>query len=177
MRRREVKRWKRSGGLAWGGLALLAGACSPALDPPSERCLQALEYREPAHGDVESADSHPGPGGTTVAVRYVDEDDSGTELRQTFTCEFGGGGHWSFTRITVSGRELSEAELALVNAEFLLRDLDRHPERLADRRAAEETPARLEVAAGPKRRESTAGSRFARISSWIEEILPVEPYQ
>jgi hypothetical protein len=177
MHRRDGKRRIRSRGLARMGLALLAGACSPALDPLSERCLQALEYREPAHGDIEITESYPSPSGTTVAIRYVEEDDSGSELPQTFTCEFGAGGPWSFIRITLLGRELSEAELALVNAEFLLRDLGRHPERLSDRRAAGGTPARLEVAAGPERDDPPPGSRFSWAPSWIENVLPAERYQ
>jgi hypothetical protein len=163
--------------MRWSGLALLMGACSPALDPLSERCLEALEYREPAHSGIESAESYSSPGGTTVAIRYLEETDSGSELPQLFTCKFGADGPWSFTRITLRGRELSETELALVNAEFLLRDLDRHPERLSDERAAPGAPAPLEVAARPRRDETPPGSRLSRALAWIESILPAEPYQ
>jgi len=140
-----------SAGLARLGFALVVGACAPPLDPLSERCLQALDYRDPAHGDIETIHSHPIPGGETVAIRYLEETESETERPQRFTCDFGEDGPWTFTRITLQERELSEAELALVNAEFLLRDLDRHPERLSDGRAADETPAPLEVAFGPRR--------------------------
>ena len=177
MHRREGKRWMRSGGLARMGLALLAGACSPTLDPPSERCLQALEYREPAHGDIGTTESYPSPSGATVAIRYVEETASGTELPQMITCEFEAGGPWSFARITLLGREFSEAELALVNAEFLLRDLDRHPERLSGGRAAGATPARLEVGAGLERDDISARSRFSSDLSWIESIPPLDRHQ
>ena len=166
----EGKRWMRSGRLARLGLALLAGACSPTLDPLSERCLQVLEYREPAHGDIETTESYPGPSGATVALHYVEETASGTELPQMITCEFEAGGPWSFTRITLLGREFSQAELALVNAEFLLRDLNRHPERLSGGRAVGATPARLEVGAGPEHDDTSAPSRFSSDLSWIKSI-------
>jgi hypothetical protein len=173
MHRDEGKRWMRSRGLALLGLALLVGACSPTLDPLSERCLQALEYREPAHGDIETTESYPSSSGTTVAIWYVEEAASGTELPQVFTCEFEAGEPWSFTRIILLGREFSEAELALVNAEFLLRDLDRHPERLSGGRVARATSARLEVGAGPEHDDNASRFRVSRDLSWIESIPPL----
>jgi hypothetical protein len=166
----------RSRSLARLGLALLAGACSPTLDPLSERCLQALEYREPTHGDIEATEFYPSPSGAAVAIRYVGKTASGTELPQMITCEFEAGEGWSFTRITLRGRELSEAKLALVNSEFLLRDLDRHPERFSDGPAAGAAAARVEVGAGPERDDTPARSRFSWDLSWIGSISPVDPH-
>jgi hypothetical protein len=177
MHRNDGKRRVRSGGLAPLGLALLASACSPPLDPLSERCLQALEYREPAHGNIETVESYPSPSGAMVAIRYVEETASGTELPQMITCEFAASRPWRFTRITLLGRELSEAELALVNSEFLLRDLDLHPERLSGGRAEGANPARLEVGAGPERDGNRARSRFSSDLSWIERAPPLDRHQ
>jgi hypothetical protein len=166
----------RLGGIARLGLVLLAGACSSTLDPLSERCLQALEYREPAHGDIEVTKTHPRPSGAAVAVRYVETTDSGAELPRMITCAFEASERWSFTRITLLGRDLSEAEVALVNAEFLLRDLDRHPERFSAGADASASRARVEVGAGPERDDTPAASRFSWDLSGTGSIPPVDPH-
>jgi hypothetical protein len=169
MHRHEGQRWIGPGGVARLGLALLAGACSPTLDPLSERCVQALEYREPDHGDIEAAESYRSPSGAGVAIRYVEETDSGLALPQMITCEFEVGERWRFTRINLRGRELSEAELALVNAEFLLRDLDRHPERFSSAPPPGPAPPGSEVGDGP-----APPPRPPWQLSWPESLPPLE---
>jgi hypothetical protein len=166
----------RLGGLARLGLVLLAGACSPTFDPLSERCLQALEYREPAHGDIEVTKAHPRPSGAAVAVRYLETTASGTELPRMITCAFEAGERWTFTRITLRGRELSETELALVNAEFLLRDLDHHPERFSGGAAVSASSAPVEVAAGSERVDTPARSRSFGGLSGVGSLPPVDPH-
>jgi hypothetical protein len=145
------------GGLVRLGLVLLLSACSAPFELPVERCLQVLEYLEPGHGDIEASESHARASGTTVAIRYLGEDASGASDSQTIACEYEAGERWNFERIRLRERELSEMELTLVNSEFLLRDLERHPERLSDRPAASATPARLEVGSGPARADIPAG--------------------
>ena len=125
MHRHEGQRWIDPGGVARLGLALLAGACSPTLDPLSERCVQALEFEV--------------------------------------------GERWRFTRINLRGRELSEAELALVNAEFLLRDLDRHPERFSSAPPPGPAPPGSEVGDGP-----APPPRPPWQLSWPESLPPLE---
>jgi hypothetical protein len=158
MRGNERRQWMQWGGLVWLGLALLLSACSVPLELPIERCLQVLEYLEPGHGDIEASESHArGSGTTVVAIHYLGEDASGASYSQAIACEYEAGERWNFDRIWLRERELSEMELTLVNSEFLLRDLDRHPERLSDRPAAGATPARLEVGSGPAHADIPAG--------------------
>jgi len=161
MHRSDFQRWLRQGGLAWLALGLLLGGCSARLDPLSERCLQALEYLEPNHGEIEGMESYAGPSGTAIAIRTVTVGATGAGLAQLTTCEFEAGERWRFTRMSLQGHALSEAELALVNAEFLLRDLDRHPERLSGWPASGGATAPPGVGAGPERERRSAGSRFA----------------
>jgi hypothetical protein len=153
----ERRQWMQWGGLVWLGLALLLSACSAPLDLPIERCVQVLEYLEPGHGDIEASESHARASGTTVAIRYLGEDASGASYSQAIACEYEAGERWNFERIWLRERELSEMELTLVNSEFLLRDLDRHPERLSDRPTAPAAPDRLEVGSGPARVAISAG--------------------
>lgn len=153
----ERRQWMQWDGLVWLGLALLSSACSAPLDLPIERCLQVLEYLEPGHGDIHSSESHARGSGTTVEIRYLGEDASGASYSQAIACEHEAGERWNFERIRLRERELSEMELTLVNSEFLLRDLDRHPERLSDRAAAGGAPARLEVGSDPAHADIPAG--------------------
>jgi len=172
MDRNEGRRRLGPIGRGLPALALLAVACAPGIDPFSERCLEALAYREPAHGEIEATSSRPGPSGTAVAIRYLATAASGAEQPQQITCEFQPGERWRFHRITLSHRALSEAELALVNAEFLLRDLDRHPERFRSGPAMGGVAAPAAVAAGPRRPEIPTGAELPADLSGTGSLPP-----
>ena len=127
--------------LAWrhallAALALALGsACSGgSRDELVERCTDVIHYRNPTWKDVEIRDVRRGPGASTVEFGFeaVDEP-SGAKMASRIACEFEPGDRWSLVGVRMDGQQLTDAELALVNSEFLLRDLSEKPERLGRR--------------------------------------------
>lgn len=127
--------------LAWRhalGVALvcaLASACSGGSgDELVERCKDVIGYRNPTWKDVAIRDVRRGPGANAVEFGFeaVDEP-SGAKMASRIACEFEPGDRWSLVGVRLDGQPLTEAQLALVNSEFLLRDLSESPERLGGR--------------------------------------------
>jgi len=116
-------------------ICALGAACSGGSgDLLVERCTDVIRYRNPTWKDVEIRDLHRGPGANAVEFGFEAVDDpSGARMASRIACEFEPGDRWSLVGVRLDGRVLTEAELALVNSEFLLRDLSEKPERLGGR--------------------------------------------
>jgi hypothetical protein len=116
------------------GVALLCG-CAPqwAGDTLVERCVEVVRYVDPdlREIDVVGVDRAPGSSALTLEFEALSEP-SGPRIASWIDCGFDSQGRWTLERIVLGGRELNEAEIALVNSELLLRDLSRNPERLGN---------------------------------------------
>jgi hypothetical protein len=113
----------------------VASACSGgSRDLVVERCTDVIHYRNPTWKDVSIRDVRRGPGANAVEFGFeaVDEP-SGAKMASRIACEFEPSDRWSLVGVRLDGQQLTEAELALVNSEFLLRDLSESPERLGGR--------------------------------------------
>ncbi len=114
------------------GVVLLCG-CAPqwAGDTLVERCVEVVRYVDPGlrEIDVVGVDRSPGSSALTLEFEAV-SDPSGPPIASRIDCGFDSQGRWTLERIAIDGRALTEAEIALVNSELLLRDLSRNPERL-----------------------------------------------
>jgi hypothetical protein len=121
--------------LAWLGswLAWLGSACAPlgVGDPLVERCVEVIHYRHPTLRDIDivAVQSEPETRSVTLDFEALSEP-SDAEVSSRISCDFEATDRWSLEGISVGGRALTEAEVALVNSELLLRDLSRNPERL-----------------------------------------------
>ena len=72
-----------------------------------------------------------GPGASAVSLAFEARvEPSGAEVKSRIACEFEPSDRWSLVAVQIDGHQLTDAELALVNSEFLLRDLSESPERL-----------------------------------------------
>ncbi|HVN38630.1 MAG TPA: hypothetical protein VMW19_10740 [Myxococcota bacterium] len=125
--------------LAWREALLAALVCALGLacsgdsgDLRVERCTDVIRYRNPSWGDIAIHEVRRGPGPNAVEFGFeaVDEP-SGARMASRIACEFEASDRWSLVGVRLDGQALTEAELALVNSEFLLRDLSERPERLA----------------------------------------------
>jgi hypothetical protein len=125
-----------AGRLASVALAIAAGllgACGPEgpADALAQRCVEVLRFRHKGLDDLRVREAPARAAG----ARTLDFDgvvpDTGARIASRITCEFEPGERYSLARIEVAGRSLTEAEVALVNSELLLRDLSENPERLA----------------------------------------------
>ena len=114
--------------VAWlAGLALAALACAPAVDPASATCLRVLSRRLP---DARVLDVAAVRGASRALVRFEvaaggwrEEAVSG-QLGCTVE-PLGSEGGWRVREATLDGVALTEAELAVVNADLFLRELAR----------------------------------------------------
>ena len=114
-------------------VALLAAACGPggARDLLVDRCTEVIHYRHPSLSEVAILAVERGPGASDVTLDFEAlAEASGAKITSRIACAFEPSDRWTLARIEIGGRALTEAELALVNAELLLRDLSRSPERL-----------------------------------------------
>jgi hypothetical protein len=121
-------------------MALVAVGCAQPHDLPTERCLEVLAYRNPEHGRVGEIRTAGISAGRTVTIHYAGANPSASKPLQSITCEYSAEEHWSAARVTIGERQLTERELALVNAELLLRDLSLRPQRFEERRAEPAPP-------------------------------------
>ena len=126
-----------AGGLASLALAVasggLIGACGPEgpADALARRCAEVLRFRHAGLGELRVSETPSRAADQrTLAFEGV-LPDTGARIASEITCVFEPGERYSLARIAVAGRDLTEAELALVNSELLLRDLSENPERLA----------------------------------------------
>jgi hypothetical protein len=96
-----------------------------------ERCGEVVQYRDASLRDIEILKVERGPGVSAVTLAYqARAEPSREQVRSRIACEFEPTDRWSLVAVRIDGHELTEAELALVNSELLLRDLSRSPERL-----------------------------------------------
>ena len=133
----EEERGLRIGMLAWRPAFLaalvcaLGSACSGgSRDELVERCTDVIHDRNPTWKDVAIRDVRRGPANTVEFGFEAVDEPSGAKMASRIGCDFQPGDHWSLVGVRMDGRALTEAELALVNSEFLLRDLSESPERL-----------------------------------------------
>jgi hypothetical protein len=125
--------WRHALGAAF--LCAAVSACSGgAGDELVERCTDVIGYRNPTWKNVEIRDVRRGPGANAVEFGFeaIDEP-SGAKMASRIACEFQPGDRWSLVGVRLDGQPLTDAQLALVNSEFLLRDLSESPERLGGR--------------------------------------------
>lgn len=123
---------RRSRALAGFAAVLLLG-CGPSgpRDLLVERCREVIAYRNPALRDIAILDARRGPGSGAVTLEFeAHAEATDSTVSSRITCDFEPGDRWTLVRIEIGGRQLTEAEVALVNSELLLRDLSRSPERL-----------------------------------------------
>jgi hypothetical protein len=111
-----------------GVFSLALGACAPAQidDPLALRCGEVAEYHLAKWSDLRVTQARRTGGGLAVTLRVegVLEPDRG-KIAEFISCAFQEGERPSALRVVVGDRTLGPKELALVNAELLLRDLGR----------------------------------------------------
>jgi hypothetical protein len=110
----------------------LGAACLPGSpDPLVERCTEVIGYRSPGLRDISIEEVEHGPDAHAVSLRFEARDEGAdAKLESRIACAFDPADRWSLVAVTLDGRKLTDAEVALVNSEFLLRDLSESPERL-----------------------------------------------
>jgi hypothetical protein len=111
--------------------AVLLSACADQRGARIELCAGILERKLPASEVVEIA---PQPS-ERPAITFDAVDDEGAPVRGRLECELerSRAGGLRVRSVTLDGRPLSEAEIAVLNANLLLDDLDRIGRRLQDR--------------------------------------------
>ena len=112
----------------------LAVGCSTGRDADSlaERCLYVLEYRQPALSEVNVIDTTRSVTEAALTLYFEATAEPASEpIADYIFCSFEPEERWLLQRVVIGDREFSTAELALVNAELLLRDLVRNPQRLS----------------------------------------------
>jgi hypothetical protein len=122
--------WRRIAPATLG--VVLGAACLPGpRDLVVERCTEVIGYRSPGLRDISIEEIERGPGANEVTLQYEARDDAqDATLASRIRCRFDPANRWSLVSVRLDGRDLTEAEVALVNSEFLLRDLSESPERL-----------------------------------------------
>jgi hypothetical protein len=101
----------------------VATACErPRPPPPSGICVALLAREVPAARVIEIAS-----GDDRTELRYSAKASDGTTIAGTFSCRFelAETGHYRVRSATLDGRPLVAADLAVVNADLLLQDMDR----------------------------------------------------
>lgn len=133
---RVPRRGRLEGIFALACGASLAAGCTSGGDTESlvERCLYVLEYRQPALSDVNVTKAFRSAGRAALTLHFeAAAEPDGEPVADATFCAFEPEERWLLQRAVIGDRELSAAELALVNAELLLRDLVRNPQRLGRR--------------------------------------------
>jgi hypothetical protein len=170
-----VRRSALAAATGWIVLAMIA--CEDPPDALETRCLEALAYRSPHHGEVESMERSPTEAGTAVSIRYRVEATPGKTPYRFVVCEFAEGDRWALHQMIYEGQVLPEPELALVNSDLLLQDLTDNPQRFEERKhlvpkpAAPEKPTVAPHPVTPPR--PVAATTPARDSDGIVESPPV----
>lgn len=122
VRARAATRWR----VVAAGLVLAACAASRPTDPLALRCGEALEYLLSDWSELQVVHARRTGGGLAVRLRVEGLREPSREPATEFaSCAFEPGARPSALRVVVGGRSLDPKELALVNAELLLRDLGR----------------------------------------------------
>lgn len=104
--------------------ALAASGCERAADVASGPCLRVLERRLP-EAEVLRVEAEPETGRASVAFQVGDW---GERVAGVLACAVepaGTAGAWRVREATLDGVGLTDAELAVVNAELFLADLGR----------------------------------------------------
>jgi hypothetical protein len=100
-----------------------ATACDrPRPPPPSGICVALLTRELPDARVIEIADAND-----RTELRYSRKAADGETVAGTFSCRFelAESGHYRVRSAALDGRPLIAADLAVVNADLLLRDMDR----------------------------------------------------
>lgn len=111
---------------SWAGLGLSALACARAPDPASATCARVLSRRLPEARVVAiDADRRA----SRAVVRFEVGEEWGQEpVRGQLACAVepvGSEGGWRVREATLDGVALTDAELAVVNADLFLQELAR----------------------------------------------------
>jgi len=114
------------------GVGLLGGCAPPWTgDTFVERCVEVIQYRHPELQEIDVVGVERRLGSNAVMLEFeAVADPSGPRVASQIECGFDPEGRWTLEQIAIGGRALTQAEIALVNSELLLRDLSRNPERL-----------------------------------------------
>lgn len=138
-----------AGALA-AGLVMAACSGNGGGDAWAEHCVAVLRYRMPDLTSISVETVTHGPRVCSVAFEASAEAGrTAPRLRDRITCRFSPDDPWSLASAAIGERELSPEEIALVNAELLLTDLSRHPERLGrDASQADASPPDARSPAG-----------------------------
>jgi len=116
---------ERTSCLIAAGLLLLGAACfGGEPDPLVERCTEVIHYRHPALEGVKVVGVERDPSASAVTLAFEAKTPEKTRVANHITCDFDPSSE-RLESIRVGGRDLTEAEVALVNSEFLLRELGR----------------------------------------------------
>ena len=131
---RAARRRRLEGVLTLACGASLAVGCSAGrgADSLAERCLYVLEYRQPALSEVDVIDTTRSATEAALTLHFeATAEPASKPIADYIFCSFEPEKRWLLQRVVIGDRELSTAEIALVNAELLLRDLVRDPQRLS----------------------------------------------
>ena len=119
-------------------LATLALACASGSGPDIlvDRCTYVLEYRQPSLENLDVTVANREPSASMLTLRYdAVRAPEKSPVSDLIHCAFDPENQWILERAVIGDREFSDMEITLVNAELLLFDLIRYPQRF-ERRAA-----------------------------------------
>jgi len=116
--------------LVWA--TTLASGCASGSRPDIlvDRCTYVLEYRHPSLDDLDVSIADRRPGAPALTLRYsAVEAPERNPVTDLIHCAFDPEDQWVLERAVIGDREFSQMEITLVNAELLLFDLSRYPQR------------------------------------------------
>lgn len=127
-RERSASRWMVGTGRLAAAIAVaaIAAGCGSQrfADPLVERCGEVVRYRNSHWTDVKIVDARYPERERAVTLHVEGVSEPGKERVSDFIeCVFRPGERAALERVVMGGRTLDAKELALVNAELLLRDL------------------------------------------------------
>jgi hypothetical protein len=95
-----------------------------------ERCTYVLAYRQPSLENLDVTIANRKPNASMLTLRYsAVRAPEKNPVSDFIYCAFDPEDQWILQRVVIGDREFSEMEITLVNAELLLFDLIRYPQR------------------------------------------------